>query len=148
MKPFPHRYDVRLTGAPEGYAKLSSAGLPYLRVAAPEEFDGPGDAWSPEHLLLASVETCFLLTFRAIARLAKFEFTALEIDVSGTVDRQDRITRFTAIMLRPKLVVADGADHARARELLIKAEKNCLVSASLSTPVQLDAEIVTARAVA
>jgi uncharacterized OsmC-like protein len=30
-------------------------------------FDGPGDAWSPENLLLAAVQSCFLFTFQAVA---------------------------------------------------------------------------------
>jgi len=70
VKPFPHRYDVRLDGGPAGYADVSADGLPSIRMEAPTTYDGPGDAWSPEHLLLASVEACFLLTFRAVARLS------------------------------------------------------------------------------
>jgi peroxiredoxin-like protein len=148
MTPFPHRYSAHLEGGPAGYAKLSSRGLPYLRVASPAEFDGPGDAWSPEHLLLASVATCFLLTFRAIAGHSSFAFTSLAVDASGIVERTDGVTRFTAITLRPKLFLAAGADVDRAGRLLLKAEKNCLVSASLSTPVHLEPEIVATPAVA
>lgn len=59
MKPLPHQYDVHLTGGPAGYAQLSTAGVPELRTAPPEDYDGPGDAWSPEHLLLASVRHAF-----------------------------------------------------------------------------------------
>ena len=51
MKPLPHHYENRLTGRPEGYATVSAPGLPDLRLAPPVDFDGPGDAWSPEHLL-------------------------------------------------------------------------------------------------
>ena len=63
MKPLPHHYDVHLTGGPSGHAQLSTGGVPELRTAPPIDFDGPGDAWSPEHLLLAST--------RAIARSVK-----------------------------------------------------------------------------
>jgi len=69
MKALPHHYEVHLTGGPSGYAELSTSGAPVLRAAPPVEFDGPGDAWSPEHLLLASVQTCFLLTLRAIGAI-------------------------------------------------------------------------------
>jgi hypothetical protein len=62
MKPLPHRYDVRLAGGPAGYATLSTNGVPDLRSAPPLDYDGPGDAWSSEHLLPAAVETCFLFT--------------------------------------------------------------------------------------
>jgi len=141
MKELPHHYDARLTGGPSGYAEVRSAGLPALRMAAPVEYDGPGDAWSPEHLLLASVEACFLFTLRAVARLSKVEFTHLEVEAAGTVDRQDGATRFTEIVLRPRLTVAAGVDRTRAQTLLEKAKKACLVSASLSTPIRLEAEI-------
>ncbi len=142
MKPLPHVYDVHLSGGPCGYAQLSTPGIPELRAAPPVEYDGPGDAWSPEHLLLASVQACFLFTLRAIARASKLEFTALELHATGTVERQNGVTLFSEIILRPRLTVAGGTDHARALRIVEKSEKACLVSASLATPVRLEAEIV------
>lgn len=144
MKPLPHRYDVRLTGGPTGYATLAATGLPDIRSAPPADYDGPGDAWSPEHLLLAAVEACFLFTLRAVARVSRVEFTSLDLSVEGTLDRQDGVTRFTEIVLRPRLTLAPGADRTRALWVLEKSEKTCLVSASLSTPVRLDPEIAEA----
>jgi organic hydroperoxide reductase OsmC/OhrA len=138
MKPLPHRYEVHLTGGPAGDARLSTAGVPDLRAAPPIEYDGPGDAWSPEHLLLAAVQACFLLTLRAVARLSKIEFTLLDLDAVGTVDRQDRVTRFSEIVLRPTLTVAAGTDRDTVLWLLQKTEKACLVSASLATPIRLE----------
>lgn len=75
MKPLPHVYEVKLTGGPAGYATVSDASLPDLRTAPPRDFDGPGDAWSPEQLLLAAVESCFLFTLRAVAAAYKVEST-------------------------------------------------------------------------
>ena len=145
MKPLPHRYDVRLAGGPAGYATLQSGGLPDLMTEAPVDFDGPGDAWSPEHLLLAAVEACFLFTLRAVAKASKIEFDALELSSEGIVDRQDGITRFTEIVLRPRLTIHQGTDRDRALSVLQKSERTCLVSASLATPIRLEPEIVTAR---
>jgi peroxiredoxin-like protein len=141
MKPLPHHYDVHLAGGPSGYALLSSPGIPDLPVAAPADYDGPGDAWSPEHLLLGAVQACFLLTLRAIARASNVAFLSLELDATGTVDRENGITRFTEIVLRPRLRVSPGADRERALRVLEKSEKHCLVSASLSTPIRLEPEI-------
>jgi peroxiredoxin-like protein len=141
MKSLPHHYDVHLTGGPAGYAQVSSEGLPELRTAPPADYDGPGDAWSPEHLLLASVQTCLLFTLRAVARLSKVEFTNLEVDATGTVDRRDGVTRFTEIVLRPKLTVPAGTNRERALRVLEKSEKTCLVSASLSVPIRLEATV-------
>jgi organic hydroperoxide reductase OsmC/OhrA len=142
MRPLPHHYVVRLTGGPTGHASAAADGLPDLRTAPPLDFDGPGDAWSPEHLLLASVETCFLFTLRAVARASRVDFLACDVSVEGTVDRADGVTRFTEIVLRPRLRLAAGTDPDRARRAMEKAERACLVTASLATPVRLEAEVV------
>ncbi|MBI1959134.1 MAG: OsmC family protein [Candidatus Rokubacteria bacterium] len=144
MKPLPHRYEVRLSGGPIGYATVSASGMPDLRSAPPLDFDGPGDAWSPEHLLLAAVETCFLFTLRSVANASRVEFVVLDLSSEGTVDRQDGVTRFTEIVLRPRLAIRPGTDRDRALSVLQKSERSCLVSASLATPVRLEPELVTA----
>jgi len=141
MKPFPHRYSARLTGGPVAYAELTAGGVPPLRTAPPPQFDGPGDAWSPEELFLAAVESCFLFTLRAVARLSKLEFVDLQLDAEGVVDRQDRVTRFTGIVLHAALTVPVGTDRATALAVLEKAKAACLVSASISTPIQLEAVV-------
>jgi organic hydroperoxide reductase OsmC/OhrA len=145
MKPLPHHYDVNLTGGPSGYAELSTVGVPCLRTAPPVDYDGPGDAWSPEHLLLASVQACFLFTLRAVARVSRVKFVALELSATGTVDRKDGVTRFAEIVLRPKLTVVAGTNHERVLQILEKSEKNCLVSASLFTHIRLEPEVIDAR---
>lgn len=142
MKPLPHRYEVRLVDRPAGYATLSTAGAPELKSAPPLDFDGPGDAWGPEHLLLAAVETCFLFTLRAIAEASGVSFLSLDLAVEGTVDRRDGVMRFTEIVLRPRLTLAPGTDRTRALRVMEKSERTCLVSASLSTSIRLEPEIV------
>jgi peroxiredoxin-like protein len=143
MKPLPHRYEVLLTGGADGYAALSAAGLANLPSAPPLEFDGPGDAWSPEQLLLAAVDGCFLFTLRAVAQASGLEFISLELASEGAVDRRDGGLSFTEIVLRPRLLVRAGIDQGRALRVLEKAKKTCLVSTSLSTPVRLEPEIAT-----
>jgi peroxiredoxin-like protein len=142
MKPLPHRYGVRIAGGPEGHATLTSAGVPDLPTAAPLDFDGPGDAWSPEQLLVGAVEACFLLTFRAIAQASGIEFTSLAVEGEGIVDRANGGMRFTEIVLRPRLAVPAGVDATRVRRALERAERTCLVSASLSTPIRLEPDLV------
>ena len=142
MTPLPHHYEARLTGGPSGYAELTTDGVPPLRTAPPLAYDGPGDAWSPEHLLLAAVQSCYLFTLRAVARASQLEFVSLELDAVGIVDRLDKITRFTEIVLRPRLTVRAGTDPARVWHVLERTETACLVSASLTTPIRLEPEIL------
>lgn len=142
MHPFPHHYKVRVSAAPEGALRLEGEGLPTLESLPPPEFDGPGGYWSPETLLLAAVGDCVMLTFRAIARGSRFEWREITADVEGTLERMEGNSRFTQIHARVRLVVPPGADLARARALLEKAEKGCLISNSLTATRHLECELV------
>jgi organic hydroperoxide reductase OsmC/OhrA len=142
MKPLPHLYEVTLSGGPTGYATLVAGGVPELRSAPPKDFDGPGDAWSPEQFLLAAVETCFLFTFRGVAQASKFDYLSLDLSGSGTVDRKEGATRFTEIVLRLRLILPNGANPERAKRMIEKGKNACLVTASLSVPISLESEIM------
>ncbi len=140
-KDLPHRYRMAAETAAEGAVTLSAAGLAPLESAAPAEFGGPGDRWSPETLFVAAVADCFLLTFRAIARSSALPWTRLRCDAEGVLERAEGGIRFTAVHLHAALTVPGGTDPERARRLLEKAEKGCLVSRSLACPVHLKAEV-------
>ncbi|HTI36832.1 MAG TPA: OsmC family protein [Vicinamibacterales bacterium] len=137
MLAFPHHYTVEAAGSGTGDVELKSDGLPILRSASPIPFDGPGDRWSPETLLVAAVGDCLILTLRAVARASGFVWTSLECDVTGTLDRIERTTRFVAFEVRARLRVPAGTDPDRARQVLEKAERSCLISNSLSGAIHL-----------
>lgn len=142
--PFPHRYATTATASGPGTDEVASPGLAPLAAAAPAEFGGPGDEWSPETLLVASVAECFVLTFKSVARASSFPWTALTCEAEGTLDRVDRVTQFTQFDLRVALALPPDADADRAARLLEKAERLCLVTASLRADVRLDTSISVA----
>jgi organic hydroperoxide reductase OsmC/OhrA len=81
--------------------------------------------------LVAAVADCFVLTFRAIAGLAKLSWVSLTCDVTGTLDRVERVTSFTSFALRATLDVPPSTNVDSAKQLLAHAEHRCLISASL-----------------
>lgn len=141
MQDLPHNYAVTASAQAESLVTVSSEGLVDLETAAPAEFGGPGDAWSPETLLVAAVANCFILTFRAIARASRFEWIALRCGVSGKLDKIDKVTQFTGFDLIVELSVADGTDETKAHRLLRNAERHCLITNSLTAGSNLDATI-------
>ncbi len=138
MQALPHHYQATATAATDGFVALSAPRLTTIASAPPVEFDGPGDQWSPETLLLAAVADCFVLSFRAVATASRFEWTALECVSRGTLDRVDGVNRFTEITNSVALKAPAGTREARARSLLEKAEQVCLISNSLICEVKLD----------
>jgi peroxiredoxin-like protein len=146
MQAFPHRYRVKGSGTVTGDVELTADRLTMLRSASPAEFDGPGDRWSPETLLVGAVADCFILTFRAIARASRLSWVSLECDVTGTLDRVERVTRFTGFAIAARLKVPEGRDAERARQALERAERNCLISRSLTAAIDLNATVEIAEA--
>jgi peroxiredoxin-like protein len=141
MQELPHRYRIEARAAPEGAVELETPGVAALPSAPPVEFDGPGDLWSPETLLLAAVADCFVLSFRVIAHNSKLAWTDLACGAQGVLDRADGALRFTEIHLHAALTLPPGQRLDRAERLLQRAEKSCLVSNSLATPIHLETEI-------
>lgn len=123
-----------------GDLSLSSDGLPTLVAAAPLEFDGPGDRWSPESLLCAAVASCLILTFRAVSRASKFAWQHLECTVEGKLERLEGTTQFTEMRTKVVLWLQPTADTSLATRLLEKAEQGCLVANSLKSQRTLEVE--------
>ncbi len=148
MQDYPHRYVVAASAHSESNVTLSSPGLVDLESAAPAEFGGPGDRWSPETLLVAAVADCFILSFNAIAKASKLDWTSLSCDVDGVLEKVDRVTQFTAFHIRATLEVPDGTREGKAERLLAMAEKSCLITNSLIADSHLEAEVKLAGLVA
>jgi organic hydroperoxide reductase OsmC/OhrA len=141
MKPYPHHYTIEASATASGSVELRADGLPALATAPPAEFDGPGDQWSPESLLIAAVADCFVLTFRAIARASKLEWSDLQCRAEGTLDRVERVTRFVGMRIEAELSLPADGNVDAGRRMLEKAEKTCLVSNSLDLAVELEARV-------
>jgi organic hydroperoxide reductase OsmC/OhrA len=142
MQEFPHHYEVNASADAEGSITASSDNLPNLTVAPPVEFDGPGDQWSPEHLLTAAVANCFVLTFRAVASASKLDWSHLDVSAQGELDRVEREMKFTSFTVSARLTVPAGIDPAKATRIMEKSEAACMITNSLSAECHLQAEVI------
>lgn len=141
MQKFPHIYQAEAVASPEGPVEIMSDGLPTIATASPPEFDGPGGFWSPETFLVASVADCFILTFRAVARASQLDWIDLDCEAEGKLEKDVKLTRFTAFHIRAKLRIPDTMRVEKARLLLEKAEVNCLITNSMNARVHMDTKV-------
>lgn len=142
MQGYPHLYVASASAGNEGRVVVSGDGLPDLETASPPQFDGPLGVWSPETLFSAAVADCFILTFRAIARASKFDWSSLECKVEGVLERPEKTTYFTTFNVHAVLHAPSGTKVELAERLLEKAEDLCLITASLKSEVVLTTEIL------
>ena len=91
--------------------------------------------------LVAAIADCFILTFRGVSRAAYLEWNSLDVHVEDTLERLDGVTRVTRYLTRAALTLKPPADGGKARELLERAEKVCLVANSLHGDRALEATL-------
>jgi len=134
-----YQTEVEWTG--ERHGDLRAPVLPELRIDAPPEFKGHDGVWTPEHLFVASVNSCFMTTFLAIAENSKLDFISFKAGATGRLEKLERGFAMTEITLHPKLVIKNAGDFERANRILEKAEKHCLISNSIKSETRVEAEI-------
>lgn len=139
-----HIYKVNLKWEKGREGVLSSPELnTNVRVATPPEFDqGVPGIWSPEHLYTASVVSCFMTTFLAIAHYSGLEFKDFDCPADGKLGKVERQYQMTEILLRPTLTIFDEKFRAKANRILVKADSACLITQSIHTKVKLEPTIL------
>ena len=135
-------YSTEVEWTKEREGDLCAPVLPCLHVDAPPEFKGHEGSWTPEHLFVGAVNSCFMTTFLAIAENSKLDFVSFKTAANGKLEKLDgQGFMMTEITLRPQLVIAQARDTERASRILEKAEKHCLISNSIKTTVHLEPKI-------
>lgn len=141
-----HDYRIQLssTGLKTGMLASSEDGLDPLEVSSPPEFGGPAGIWSPEHLFVASLTSCLMTTFRAMADASNIDVVDYRDDATGHLVRDEtRKYLFDEVTLRPHVVVADPSHIDRTLRLLEKAESVCLISRSVASSIKLEPQVTS-----
>jgi len=140
-----HTYETRIEWTDALKGTLTAEDRPPIVAGAPPEFGGTADVWSPEHLCVAAVNACVMLTFAAIAANSKVPFRSYAASAVGTLERVDeRGPVLTRITVTPRIGIGPEVDRGRVERLVAMAEKRCFVSNSLTATVTIEAEIVVA----
>ncbi len=139
-KVYTYRTAVQWTEQKKG--AISSEGKPEIQVATPPEFKGHEGIWSPEDLYVAAANICLMTTFLAVADRGGLAFTAYRCEAEGRLELVEGKFQMTVITLRPHITLPSGGDASKAKELIEKAEANCLISNSMKTRIILEPTIV------
>lgn len=113
-----------------------------IHVATPALFGGKGKEWSPEHLFLSAISSCFMTTYLAFAKKFEFEISNFECSTIGQVDLVEGAYQFTRINIFPKIFISDEALHSKAKLALEKTQKYCLVSNSIKAEMIYHSEVL------
>jgi peroxiredoxin-like protein len=139
-----HSYNVDLQWITDRKGVVSSPELETsIEVVTPPDFPkGIAGIWSPEHLFVAAVSSCLMTTFLAVSENSKFDYIEFSCAANGVVDRIEKKFMVTEITLKPRLVIDNPENEARALRILEMSEKACLISNSILTKIHFEPEIV------
>jgi organic hydroperoxide reductase OsmC/OhrA len=110
-----------------------------VAFGAPVEFGGSDMVWSPEHLLCASVASCFMTTFLHLAKVKKV--IVRKFHVSSVAEFEKKEKGFVAVryILKPLILVEGVHDKNFLHQLVEKAESHCFISNSVNGKVAVTA---------
>jgi peroxiredoxin-like protein len=135
-------YETEIEWTGDKDVKLSSGKLPAIAAGAPPEFKGREENWSPEHLFVASMNSCYVLTLLAIAEFSKVSVSSLSSTARGKLEKvQGGGYQITEIVVKPRIVISSATDLARMPRILEKAKENCFVSNSIKSAITVESEI-------
>ena len=136
-------YETDLEWKKEKEGEIGGPQLPAIAVGAPPEFGGEREGnWSPEHLLVASLNTCYMLTFLAITENSKIALVSFSSTAKGKLEKVAGANfQITEIVLKPRIVIASAHDLGRVPRILEKAKENCFVSNSIKSAIKLEPEV-------
>lgn len=140
-------YDVSVNWTAGRTGMLVAPGLSdKIEVATPPGFDkGVPGIWSPEHLLVAAVNSCLMTTFLAIADNSKFVFDSFNCHATGKLEKVEGKYMISEITLSPIVKIRDSSAEAKAMLLLRKSEAACLISNSIKAKIVFNPEVEVAE---
>lgn len=109
-----------------------------LRASAAPDYLGDGACVNPEEAFAASVSSCHMLTFLAIAAKKRYTVDAYADSATAILDKnEDGAMAITRVELRPTIVFAgDRQPDAEGLERMHEsAHKHCFIANSVKTEV-------------
>jgi organic hydroperoxide reductase OsmC/OhrA len=80
-------YETEVEWTKEKAGQIKGPTLATVTVGAPPEFKGREGQWTPEHLFVASINTCFMLTFLAVAENSKLPLVSFTSTAKGKLEK-------------------------------------------------------------
>ena len=123
-------------------AKTVMSGIGEVEFGPPPQYGGNPNTLNPEELFVASINTCIMLVFNYFAKKLKVDILSYVSQAEGQVEKTKNGLRFTRIRVTAKVSIRDAEQKEKIDEIAHLSEKYCLVSGSVTCPVDYKVDIV------
>jgi organic hydroperoxide reductase OsmC/OhrA len=119
--------------------EVRAAGKPAIAGSSDPAFRGDPTRWNPEELLVASLSQCHMLWYLALCAQHGVVVTDYADRAAGTMaEDADGGGRFTEVVLRPRVQIADPATAETATALHEQAHHLCFIANSVNFAVRCE----------
>lgn len=112
-----------------------------IEASAAPEYRGDGERLDPEEALVASLSSCHMLTFLAIAARKRVGVDSYEDDAVGYMEKNEQGKLWVArVILRPRIRFMEGVSVSREQLDLMHhhSHKECFIANSVKTEVMVE----------
>ena len=113
-----------------------------ILASADRAFHGDAERWNPEDMLVAALAQCHMLSYLHMAVRAGVVVTAYTDEATGAMVQEGLGGRFTEVVLRPVVTVAEESMVEAARAAHAEAYEHCFIANSVNFPVRHEPSIV------
>ncbi|MFA4973406.1 MAG: OsmC family protein [bacterium] len=112
---------------------------PPIELAGLSEMESKPLAWTPPHIYVAAIESCFLLTLLAVAGKMRMNIKSYSSEAEGKIVSSDGShMEVSEVVIRPRVEIEGGADAGKTAKLFEMAKDYCLVARSVKTRIKIE----------
>jgi organic hydroperoxide reductase OsmC/OhrA len=138
-KTFTYRTRLGWTSGRSGV--LSADGKRSVEASSPPEFKGEPGLWTPEDLFVAAIDLCTMTTFAGFVLRKQIPVISYRSEAEGVLEFVDDGYRFTRVVLRPRITVANRGALGPAAQAMHDAHAQCLIGRSVRAEVSVEPRI-------
>jgi organic hydroperoxide reductase OsmC/OhrA len=121
---------------------ITADGKPLIPGSSDPNFRGDASRYNPEELLVASLSACHMLWYLHLCAANHVTVIEYQDAASGVMtENEDGSGEFAQVVLKPKVRIAVGGDHAKAVALHEDAHRFCFIARSVKFPVEVEPEV-------
>jgi organic hydroperoxide reductase OsmC/OhrA len=113
-----------------------------IEVATPPEFTGGiAGIWTPQHLLIGAISSCFMTTFLAIAEKMRLKFTHFNCDTVLLIENSEGKLSVTQITIHPIVTINNDKLSSKGLKILDITAKTFIINTMLKTKINFIPQI-------
>ena len=103
------------------------------------------DAWSAEHLLVASLETSYMIAFFKTAKNKGIKYNSFKSSAKGSIIMTDEYSEITDIIIKPTVTILESNQINKTLKIFSLCREHCLVLNALKIRTHIFPSVIVEK---